>query len=284
MKIPLDFFLRLIEKFLNEHELDNVVKKLKKHFETPEEDFSDILSELSLQEIISKYVKENKELKKKIKSKIKKYMEENKNESEDDKPSKEEKEEKLEQIKILNQERMLAIRKNIMNDKCITYELLNKIEKDNFDINEDNKNLICYKIELLGRFFKFRIGVDFLSSSSIINGVGFLIIFLPFFFNFGFGLLFEFVTVLLLLVLLVLLLSVFLSLLSAFSFSGVLSLFCAGFVCLVLRWTFCFGDLEPNSNSRFNISSINLFGFFFVSNIFFGVLILLLFFLLSNCD
>ena len=95
MKIPLDFFLRLIEKFLNEHELDNVVKKLKKHFETPEEDFSDILSELSLQEIISKYVKENKELKKKIKSKIKKYMEENKNESEDEKSPKEEKDEKL---------------------------------------------------------------------------------------------------------------------------------------------------------------------------------------------
>ena len=95
MKIPLDFFLRLIEKFLNEHELDNVVKKLKKHFETPEEDFSDILSELSLQEIISKYVKENKELKKKIKSKIKKYMEENKSESEDEKPPKEEKDEKL---------------------------------------------------------------------------------------------------------------------------------------------------------------------------------------------
>ena len=84
MKIPLDFFLRLIEKFLNEHELENVVKKLKKHFETPEEDFSDILSDLSLQDIISKYVKENKELKKKIKSKIQKYMEENKNEDEDE--------------------------------------------------------------------------------------------------------------------------------------------------------------------------------------------------------
>ena len=28
-------------------------------------------------------------------------------------------------------------------------ELLNKIEKDNFDINEDNKNLICYKINYL---------------------------------------------------------------------------------------------------------------------------------------
>ena len=84
MKIPLDFFLRLIEKFLNEHELENVVKKLRKHFETPEEDFSDILSDLSLQDIISKYVKENKELKKKIKSKIQKYMEENKNEDEDE--------------------------------------------------------------------------------------------------------------------------------------------------------------------------------------------------------
>ena len=84
MKIPLDFFLRLIEKFLNEHELENVVKKLRKHFETPEEDFSDILSDLSLQDIISKYVKENKELKKKIKSKIKKYMEENEDEDENE--------------------------------------------------------------------------------------------------------------------------------------------------------------------------------------------------------
>lgn len=91
MKIPLDFFLRLIEKFLNEHEMEKVVKKLRKHFETPEEDFSDILSELSLQEIISKYVKENKALKKKIKSKIKKYMEENKVEEEEEKEEKQEK-------------------------------------------------------------------------------------------------------------------------------------------------------------------------------------------------
>ena len=95
MKIPLDFFLRLIEKFLNEQEMENVIKKLRKHFETPEEDFSDILSELSLQKIISKYVKENKELKKKIKSKIKKYMEENKQDEEDIKEEKSEKEEQL---------------------------------------------------------------------------------------------------------------------------------------------------------------------------------------------
>ena len=74
MKIPLDFFLRLIEKFLKEQEFEKVIKKLKKHFEAPEEDFSDILSDLSLQDIISKYVKENKELKKKIESKNKKIF------------------------------------------------------------------------------------------------------------------------------------------------------------------------------------------------------------------
>ena len=56
---------------------------------------------------------------------------------------------KLEQTKILNQEKILAIKKNIINNKCITMEILNKIEKDNFDINEDNKDLICYKIDFL---------------------------------------------------------------------------------------------------------------------------------------
>ena len=62
-----------------------------------------------------------------------------------------EKEKKLEQTKIQNQEKILQIKKNIINNKCITMEHLNKIEKDNFDINEDNKNLICYKIEFLGK-------------------------------------------------------------------------------------------------------------------------------------
>ena len=90
MKIPLDFFLRLIEKFLQEQQFDKVIKKLKKHFEVPEEDFSDILSDLSLQDIISKYIKDNKDLKKKLKAKAKKFLEENKVNEEDD-----EKEEKL---------------------------------------------------------------------------------------------------------------------------------------------------------------------------------------------
>jgi hypothetical protein len=56
---------------------------------------------------------------------------------------------KLEEIKIQNQEKIIEIKKNIINYKCITMDHLNKLEKDNFDINEDNKNLICYKINFV---------------------------------------------------------------------------------------------------------------------------------------
>ena len=62
-----------------------------------------------------------------------------------------EKEKQLEEIKIQNQEKLLEIKKNIVNYKSITIDLLNKLEKDNFDINEDNKNLICYKIDFLNK-------------------------------------------------------------------------------------------------------------------------------------
>ena len=56
---------------------------------------------------------------------------------------------KLEQKKIENQEKLIALRKNIINYKCILVEYLNKLEKDNFDLNENNKDLICYKIDYL---------------------------------------------------------------------------------------------------------------------------------------
>lgn len=56
---------------------------------------------------------------------------------------------KLEQKKIENQEKLIALRKNIINYKCILVDYLNKLEKDNFDINENNKDLICYKIDYL---------------------------------------------------------------------------------------------------------------------------------------
>ena len=62
-----------------------------------------------------------------------------------------EKEKKLEQIKINNQEKIIAIKKNIINYKCILMDYLNALEKENFDINEDNKQLICYKIDFFER-------------------------------------------------------------------------------------------------------------------------------------
>ena len=60
-----------------------------------------------------------------------------------------EKQKKLEEIKIQNQEKILKLKKNIINYKCILMEYLNQLEKDNFDINEDNKKLIWYKIDFL---------------------------------------------------------------------------------------------------------------------------------------
>ena len=56
---------------------------------------------------------------------------------------------KLEETKIHNQEKLIALRKKIINYKCISIEYLNKLEKDNFDIDENNKELICYKIDFL---------------------------------------------------------------------------------------------------------------------------------------
>ena len=139
MKIPLDFILRLMEKFLKEQEMDNVIKKLKKHFETPEEDFSDILSELSLQDIISKYVKDNKELKKKIKSKVKKYLEENKEEE-----NEEEKEE--EKLTTKKRKRTMSSSKEEIKDNKRKRTLSNaKEEKE--EVKEEKKSIKKKKLE-----------------------------------------------------------------------------------------------------------------------------------------
>ena len=56
---------------------------------------------------------------------------------------------KLEEKKIQNQEKLLELRKNIINSKCIKGELINKLERDNLDINENNKDLISFKIDFL---------------------------------------------------------------------------------------------------------------------------------------
>ena len=68
-----------------------------------------------------------------------------------------EKKKQLDELKLLNQDKILAISKNIFNNKCIFIDFLNKLEKDNFYMNEENKDLICFKINFLydinnGRF------------------------------------------------------------------------------------------------------------------------------------
>ena len=139
MKIPLDFILRLMEKFLKEQEMDNVIKKLKKHFETPEEDFSDILSDLSLQDIISKYVKDNKELKKKIKSKVKKYLEENKEE---------ENEEEKEEEKLTTKKRkrtMSSSKEEIKENK--RKRTLSNAKEEKEEVKEEKKSIKKKKLE-----------------------------------------------------------------------------------------------------------------------------------------
>ena len=94
MKIPLDFFLRLIQEMLNDLDCEDVAKKINKHFEIPEDDFSDILNDISLKEIILYYINSNKEFKKKIKKKIKNL----KNKEKENDSEKEEKDEKKEEL------------------------------------------------------------------------------------------------------------------------------------------------------------------------------------------
>ena len=55
MKVPLDLLLRLVEKMMIDLNLEDIAKKINKHFETPEEDYNDILSDVSLKEMIMEY-------------------------------------------------------------------------------------------------------------------------------------------------------------------------------------------------------------------------------------
>ena len=55
----------------------------------------------------------------------------------------------LENQKIQNQDKLISLRKNNKNPKCITTNYLNYLEKENFNINNNNKDLITYKIDKL---------------------------------------------------------------------------------------------------------------------------------------
>lgn len=55
----------------------------------------------------------------------------------------------LESMKIINQEKLIGLRKRLLNYRAIKIEHLDKLEKDNFDISSENKDLITYKINFL---------------------------------------------------------------------------------------------------------------------------------------
>lgn len=55
----------------------------------------------------------------------------------------------LELIKINNYEKINKLKQNIINNKCILPQYLNYLEKENFGINDNNKDLISYKIDKL---------------------------------------------------------------------------------------------------------------------------------------
>ena len=51
--------------------------------------------------------------------------------------------------KINNYEKINKLKQNIINNKCILPQYLNYLEKENFGINNNNKDLICYKLDKL---------------------------------------------------------------------------------------------------------------------------------------
>ena len=57
---------------------------------------------------------------------------------------------------IQTQEKIIAIKKNIINYKCFAMDYLNLLEKYNFDNNEDNKELIFYKINFFQEINDFK--------------------------------------------------------------------------------------------------------------------------------
>merc|ERR1712004_319578 len=92
MKIPLDFFLIMIKKFLDEADLKDVSKVLKKHLEISMDDYDELVKnkeEFCLKKIIKFFLSQNKPLRKDI-TKLRKHIESLEQESseEEEKPTK----------------------------------------------------------------------------------------------------------------------------------------------------------------------------------------------------
>merc|ERR1712224_20022 len=94
MKIPLDFFLIIMKKFLDEADMKDVSKVLKKHLEISMDDYDELVKnkdEFCLKKIMKFFLSQNKPLRKDI-TKLRKHIEsleqESEEEEEEEKPVK----------------------------------------------------------------------------------------------------------------------------------------------------------------------------------------------------
>ena len=71
-----------------------------------------------------------------------------------------EEEKQLEELKLLNQEKIFAISKNIINYKILFIDFLNKLENENYYLNEYNKDVVCYKINFLNDIINKKYLID----------------------------------------------------------------------------------------------------------------------------
>lgn len=142
MKVPLDLLLRLVEKMMIDLNLEDIAKKINKHFETPEEDYNDILSDVSLKEMIMEYINNNKSLKKKIKEKIKKLTEESEDEEKEETKRKKRKNSKISNNEEEEEKRNKTStkKKKRKNSKVSNNEELNEEEEERTFKNKKRKN------------------------------------------------------------------------------------------------------------------------------------------------
>merc|ERR1712084_658 len=90
MKIPLDFFLIIMKKFLDEADMKDVSKVLKKHLEISMDDYDELVKnkdEFCLKKIMKFFLSQNKPLRKDI-TKLRKHIESLEQESEEEEEEK----------------------------------------------------------------------------------------------------------------------------------------------------------------------------------------------------
>ena len=139
------FFFILINKMMTYLGFNYIAKIINKHFETPEEDYNDILCHVSIKEMIIEYINNNKILKKKIKEKVKKLTEET--DEEETELLKKKKKRKNSKVSLNEEEEDKIIKTNKKNRKN-SKNSLNEDEEEEKVIKTKKKNRKNSKISL----------------------------------------------------------------------------------------------------------------------------------------